>query len=345
MPSAWIERQGSKPSGFRYVTASGKPVRDPRTLARIDALRIPPAWRDVHIAPGAGAMLQAWGLDAKGRKQYRYHDRAARIRDARKYYRVRQLARDLPHIREALYRSVAARPPSRDHVSAVVVSLISKGFFRIGSERYLKENNTFGLVTLRKKHVHVQGDCIYFDYRGKGSIAQHHCVVDAKLARAVRELLDAPGARVFRYRDDEGWHDLTAREVNEYLRTVTGRHYTAKDFRTWGGTVRLATVLAELGPAEQERERKKNVNMALRMVAAELGNTPAICRASYVHPIVLARYVDEGETIGNARAPSAARGARQRGGPYPEERALIAFLDRWFPERRRRVRPEELAAA
>ncbi|HEX6535880.1 MAG TPA: hypothetical protein VF041_14875 [Gemmatimonadaceae bacterium] len=342
MSTRWITRHGGKSTGFRYVDAAGRPVRDRRTLARIEAMRIPPAWQDVHIAASPRAQLQAWGIDARGRKQYRYHENAVRTREARKYYRVRRLARDLPRIRDALLRDLTRGTP-RDRVAAAVVRLISKGFFRIGSERYVRENNTYGLVTLHKRHVRVAGDAIEFDYKGKSGKEQRHVVVDRALARFVARLLESPGTRLFRWRDDEGaWHDLGARDVNDYLRRLTGVRYTAKDFRTWGGTVRVATVLADLGPPASEREAKQNVVTAIRLVAAELGNTPAICRASYVHPIVLARYVDEGETIALPRHP---RPRRDRGGHYPEERALIRFLDRWFPERRRTLRPEMRVAA
>jgi DNA topoisomerase-1 len=317
-------------------------VRDRRTIARVEAMHIPPAWRDVHIAASARAMLQAWGLDARGRKQYRYHERAVQVREARKYYRVRRLARELPRIRATLHRDMLRAQSERDRVAAAVVRLISKGFFRVGSERYVRENHTFGLVTLRKSHVRVEGDVLHFTYRGKGRKDQHHVVVDRALARFVQQLLRTPGRRLFRYRTPEGeWSDLTAREVNEYIKRRTGARFTAKDFRTWGGTARVATVLADLGPPASASEAKKNVVLAVRLTAAELGNTPAICRASYVHPIVLARYLDEGETI---VLPARANG-RSVSGHYPEERALIRFLDRYFPERRRRIRPEMLVAA
>jgi DNA topoisomerase-1 len=255
---------------------------------------------------------------------------------------VRHLARDLPDIRSTLHRDMLRAKSERDRVAAAVVRLISKGFFRVGSERYVRENHTFGLVTLRKSHVRVEGDVLHFTYRGKGRKEQHHVVVDHALAHFVKRLLRTPGRRLFRYRTPEGeWSDLTRREVNEYILRRTGKHYTAKDFRTWGGTVRVATVLADLGPAASVTEARKNVVLAVRLTAAELGNTPAICRASYVHPIVLARYLDEGETI----ALPAKGNGRSASGHYPEERALIRFLDQHFPERRRRVRPEVLVAA
>jgi DNA topoisomerase-1 len=317
-------------------------VRDAPTLARIERLRIPPAWRDVHIAPGARAAIQAWGIDARGRRQYRYHERAVEIGTLRKFYRVRQLARDLPRIRRRLAAHWREPGVGRNKVLAGIIRLIEEGYFRVGNERYARENRSFGITTLRKSHVEVKGNCITFAYRGKSGVWQRQCLVDGALARFVARLAASPGRRLFRWRGTDGWHDVDARDVNQFLHDLMDLPYTAKDFRTWGGTLRLATVLDDLGPAEREREAKKNVVLAVRLVAAELGNTPAICRASYVHPIVIARYLDGGETIAVSRATR-----RPRHGHAPEERALIRFLDRHFPERRRRPRDdgEESAAA
>lgn len=343
MPRRWILREGSAKRGFRYLMESGRAVRDARTLERIEMLRVPPAWRDVHIAADPRAMLQAWGFDARGRRQYRYHESAVERREARKYYRVRRLARELPAIRATLHDEMTHASNDRDRVAATVVRLISKGFFRIGSERYVRENHTFGLVTLHKKHVSVHGDVLEFTFTGKGSREQHHVVVDRALASRVKRLLETPGRRLFRYQDVAGsWRDLTAREVNDYIRRATGFHYTAKDFRTWGGTLRVATILSDLGEPTSESEAKRNIVLAVRLSAAELGNTPAVCRSSYVHPIVLARYLDEGETM-DLKSVRRSR-AKDAAGHYPEERALIRFLDKHFPERRRRVRPEMRAA-
>jgi len=344
MAGRWLRRVGTARSGFRYVDDSGKAVRDARTLARIRALVLPPAWRDVHIAAGRGASIQAWGFDARGRKQYRYHDRAVQRRELRKYYRVRQLAKELPRVRRQLREAAAGRSLTRDVVAATVLRLISESFCRVGGERYVKENGTFGVTTLRKKHVDVARDCIILEYVGKGKKRQRQVIVNRELAKLVARLLPTPGPRLFRYQDHDGvWRDLTARDVNEFLRGRVGA-YSAKDFRTWGGTLRAATVLAEIGPARSETEAKRNVALTMRLVSTELGNTPAICRASYVHPMVVARYMDDGETITLPRN-------HRRGGDYgvahaPEERALINFLDRHFPERRARPRtkPEERAA-
>jgi DNA topoisomerase I len=313
MADRWILRKGTKRSGFRYVTEDGAPVKAGATLARIEALRVPPAWTDVHIAPRPSAAVQAWGFDVKGRKQYRYHDNAVERGQLRKYYRVRQLAHDLPAIRRALAQDLRRRDLDRRRVSAGVVRLISEGYFRVGSERYATENKTFGIATLRKRHVTLHPDRAEFHYIGKKSIEQRQTICEPELLTFVRALLRSPGPRLFRYRDESGaWADLTARDVNGYLHELLGVPYTAKDFRTWGGTLRVATILADLGPASSAREAQKNVVTTLRLVAAELGNTPAVCRASYVHPLVIARYLDEGTTIAPFMAPRRAGASTSR---------------------------------
>jgi DNA topoisomerase-1 len=330
----WIRRTGSK-SSFRYLRANGQRVQDARTLERIRKLVIPPGWKNVHIAASASSEIQAWGLDVKERKQYRYHARAVERGQLRKYYRVRELAKELPALRARIRAHAARRELSRDTVAAAVVRLISESFFRIGGERYAEENKTFGIATLRKRHVDVSGGRAVFTYVGKKSIHQRQFVANRELARLVQRQLASPGTRLFRYRENGGWHNLTARDVNTYLHDTLGVSFSAKDFRTWGGTLRAATVLAELGPADSLTEAKRNVMTTMRLVASELGNTPAICRSSYVHPMVVARYLDDGETIQlpKKHAPSADRYAHS-----PEERALIRFLDTHFPERRRKAR-------
>jgi DNA topoisomerase-1 len=337
MATSWLRRLGTKRSGFRYADEAGHLVREKRTLARIDALRIPPAWRDVRVAASPRSNIQAWGFDARGRKQYRYHERAVERRDLRKYYRMRQLAKSLPRVRETLRADAAHDTFTRQTVAATVLRLISESFCRVGGERYARENGTYGITTLRKSHVSIEGDCVVLSYLGKGNKKQRQVVVGRELTKLVARQMRVPGSRVFRYRAPDGsWRDLTARDVNNYVHDRLGPWYSAKDFRTWGGTLRAATVLAELGPARNEREAKRNVAMAMRLVSSELGNTPTICRKSYVHPIVVARYLDEGDTIS---LPRARRHAANRGLAHsPEERALIAFLDRHFPERRRRPR-------
>ena len=341
MAETWIRRLGSKKSGFRYVDSAGSGIRDARALKRIDQLRVPPAWRDVHIAPDARRAIQAWGFDVRGRKQYRYNDRAVEKRELRKYHRMRQLAKLLPRVRRALRTQSHHRELTRATVCAIALRLISESLFRPGSEKYVRENRSYGMTTMLKRHVEITDGRAAFTYPGKSSKKQRQFVTNPELVRLTMRLRRTPGARLFRYRERTDWCDLNAHELIRYLRAHVGP-FAAKDFRTWGGTLRAAIVLAELGPGRSETETKRNVALAMRIVASELGNTPAICRKSYVHPMVLARYVDAGETI-------PLRGLARRGpdtfAHSPDERALIVFLDRHFPERRRRPRHEMAHAA
>ena len=330
----WITRVGSKRK-FRYVRAGGAPVTDERTMARIKSLVIPPAWTEVHIASSARAEVQAWGLDAKERKQYRYHARAVERGQLRKYHRMRELAKALPMLRKRMRTHAGSRVASRRAASAAVVRLISESFFRVGSERYATENKTFGITTLGKRHVQIAHDRAVFTYVGKKSIRQRQVVANRELARLVKRHLASPGTRLFRYQEGTRWHNLTARDVNAYLHHTLGVPFSAKDLRTWGGTLRAATVLAELGPALTAAEAKRNVATTMRLVSAELGNTPTICRKAYVHPLVVARYLDDGETI---ELPPCYASRPDAYAHSPEERGLIRFLDTHFPERRQRAR-------
>lgn len=341
MASKWILRKGSKTNGFSYVGPDGRAVKSEAELGRIAALRIPPAWRDVHIAANQRAAIQAWGLDARGRKQYRYHSRAVEKGEMRKHYRVREMARDLPRIRRRLSGDFRKRALTREKVCAGVLLLIAEGFFRVGSEKYERDNKTFGITTLRKKHVLKEDDAMVFEYSGKRSIKQRHVISTPNLVRFVRQLLDTPGSRLFRYQEDGDWRDVDARDVNEYLQAIASFPYTAKDFRTWGGSLRAATVLAELGKGKSANERKKNVVTAVRLVAAELGNTPAICRKSYVHPIIIERYLKSGVAMHLEKKSKSESGeSRSTFAHNPEEKSLIAFLDEHFPERRSERRDE-----
>jgi DNA topoisomerase-1 len=338
MAQKWIVREGSKTKGFRYKTPTGTIVKDRAQLERIDALRIPPAWRDVHVSTNPRAAIQVWGFDDRGRKQYKYHPRAVEKGELRKYYRVRQMARDLPRLRTRINRDFRRKGLGKDKVCAGIVSLIAHGFFRVGSERYQKENNTFGITTMRKSHATVYGDAVEFEYKGKRSITQRNVVVAKDLARFVSALLKTPGSRLFRYQDQDGkWQNVDSLDVNEYIERIADFPYTAKDFRTWGGTLRAATVLAELGKGKSATERKKNVVTAVRLVAAELGNTPAIARKSYVHPVVVMKYLRGGTTIS---LPKHLSRSDNGVGHAPEEEALISFLDAYFPERRKEPRRE-----
>src|SRR5258708_27758751 len=289
-------RRGSARSAFRYVAEAGRRLADPRQLARIDALVIPPAWRDVHVASTSASSVQAWGFDGRGRKQYRYNERAIATRELRKYHRLRELAKTMPRVRRVLRGDAGAATLHRDAVAALVLRLIGETFCRVGGEKYARENGTFGITTLRKSHVELEKGSVSFSYRGKSNVKQRQVSTTADIIRLVARVERTPGRRLFRYTDGKSWRNLTAADVNEYLRRRIGR-FNAKDFRTWGGTLRAATVLAELGPPMSPTEAKRNVALAMRLVSAELGNTPTVCRSSYVHPMVIARYVDEGETI------------------------------------------------
>jgi DNA topoisomerase-1 len=235
-------------------------------------------------------------------------------------------------------RDFRKRGLSKEKVCAGIVRLISNGFFRVGSERYQKENNTFGITTMRKSHVTVLDDVVEFEYRGKRSITQRNVVVGKDLARFVSELMKTPGPRLFRYLENGKWQNVDSGDVNDYIEHIAQFPYTAKDFRTWGGTLRAATVLAELGKGKSQTERKKNVVTAVRLVASELGNTPTICRKSYVHPVVVMKYLRSGTTI---ELPKALKKSGENGvGHAPEEEALISFLDEYFPERRKTPRED-----
>ena len=334
MPEKWIRRKGTKESGFRYTDQNGKPVRDAATRERIDLLRIPPAWREVHIAVNQRAPIQVWGFDARGRKQYRYHRRAVEKGELRKFYRVRQMAKDLPKLRKQLQDDLNREGYPRERICAGIVLLISSAWFRIGSERYEKENNSFGITTLRKSHVIRTDSTVVFEYRGKGGIDHRQTITEARLVAFVNDILTTPGRRLFRYREGRRWVDVDSHEVNEYIEEIAGFPYTAKDFRTWGGSLRAATVLSDLGREKSPSARNRNVVMAVRMVAAELGNTPAICRKSYVHPMILTRYLRNGATISVPHRKGSPSPARHS----PEEVALIDFLDEHFPDRRKERR-------
>lgn len=346
MGKRWILRRGSPKSGFRYVDERGKRITAKPQLERIRSLVVPPAWKDVHIAGSASSAVQAWGYDARGRKQYRYNERAVQKRELRKYHRLRELARTMPKIRRTVRADARARRLSRDAVAALVLRLIGETFCRVGGERYAKENGTFGITTLRKNHLQLGRNTVCFEYKGKSNVRQRQVATAEDIVKLMARLRRTPGSRLFRYLSESGWKDLTAADVNDYLQRRIGA-FKAKDFRTWGGTLRAATVLAEIGPAKSPTEAKRNVALAMRLVAAELGNTPTVCRSSYVHPMVIARYLDDGETI---VLPRRSRSQTSTERHSVEERALIAFLEKHFPERRqsapRRVRvPERRLAA
>ena len=325
----WWRREGTPETGFTYLRGDGKPLRLASALERIRKLAIPPAWTGVHIAASPTAKVQAWGIDAAGRKQYRYHADAIARGSRSKYRKLLQYARDLPRLREATETHLRRPGVGRERVLALVVRLMQRGFFRIGSERYAVQNRTFGIATLRKKHLKIDGDDLLFRYVGKKSIDTRRVVADTPLVEVVREVAALPGHRLFKYVDDDGKvRPVTAGEVNRYLKETAGERYTSKDVRTWGGTVRAATILADLGPAKSEREAKQNVVLACKLVSTELGNTPAVCRSAYIHPVVFDRYL-RGETIAPLMRGLPRPDDASPGRYYPEEAALMRFLEKW----------------
>jgi DNA topoisomerase-1 len=264
--------------GFVYFKPSGEPVTDEATIARVNRLAIPPAWTDVWICPRAGGHLQATGRDARGRKQYRYHPHFREVRDSTKYEHMIEFARALPAIREAIARHMALRGLPREKVVATVVHLLETTLIRVGNDDYAKENNSFGLTTLRNPHVKVEGTHLKFRFKGKGGKTWDLQLRNRRVAKIVRACQDLPGQRLFQYVDDDGeLKEVTSADVNDYLKEITGRDVTAKDFRTWAGTVLAAISLQESG----------NVKAAIECVARRLGNTPAISRKCYVHPEIL----------------------------------------------------------
>jgi DNA topoisomerase-1 len=285
-----IAREGP-PDAFRYIGDDGRAVRDAETLARIRRLAIPPAWTKVWICADAQGHLQATGRDARGRLQYRYHPQWRAQRDEHKFDRLAEFGSALPAIREAVARDLAQPGLPRRKLLAAMVRLLDRTYVRVGDERYRRDNGSFGLTTLRTRHVKVSGDRIRLRFRGKSGKEHDLLLSDRRLARVVRRCLDLPGYELFRYVEEGETRPLCAVDVNDYLRELTGAEYTSKDFRTWGATVIATVLLTRFGLPGSIAERTKTVNRALRAAAQVLGNTLAVCRKSYVHPGVVEAYV------------------------------------------------------
>ena len=320
---------------FRYEDARGRPITEESALERIESLRIPPAWTDVWISPRVGAKLQATGVDKAGRRQYLYHPDFRARQEQAKFDKLIRFAERLPELRRALDEHLDQEPLSFEWTAAVAVRLINEGWFRVGDERYAKTYKTFGITTLRKGHVKVRGSRIAFRFRAKHKILCRTVLVDAELADAMKVLFALPGGRrLFRYERDGELFNLGSRRLNEYIREHMGDEFTAKDFRTWGGTLVAAIELAERGEAETATEQKRIVAAVMRSVGERLGNTPAVARASYVSPAVVEQYLD-GRTIDDFR-PRHLRVVRGRNSELePEEQALLSLLRSWRIRRAR----------
>jgi DNA topoisomerase-1 len=312
--------------GFRYVDPDGKAVTDARELKRVKRLAIPPAWTEVWIATDPRAHLQATGRDAKGRKQYRYHERFREVRDEAKYERMLEFAHALPRIRVRVDSDLGASGLPKEKVLATIVRLLETTLIRVGNAEYAKDNDSFGLTTLREKHVEVDGARVRFRFRGKSGKDHDVDVRDRRVARVIEELQELPGQELFIYLDEDGEvRRVDSDDVNAYLREIAGKDFTAKDFRTWAGTVLAAHSLAAIEPVENIRHARRNITAAVERVAARLGNTPAICRKCYIHPAIVESYIDG----------DLARALGTRADPEPaaddlpaEEARLLRFLER-----------------
>jgi DNA topoisomerase-1 len=312
-----IARRGAPPK-FKYVDARGRVVRDTATLGRIRRLAIPPAWTDVWICADDQGHLQATGRDVRGRKQYRYHEDWRAQRDENKFHRLSQFARSLPAIRAAVDRDLALPGLPREKVLAAMVRLLDRTFVRVGDERYRRENGSYGLTTLRNRHVKVSGDRIRLRFRGKAGKEHDLTLEDKRIASVLRRCIDLPGYELFQYVEDGQPRQVTAMDVNEYLKTVAGADYTAKDFRTWGATMIAVNALDAAELPESSTAAARVVNDALRSAANVLGNTLAVCRKSYVHPGVVTAFL--GGTLKPRRSRVTASGLRAH------ERRTLAVL-------------------
>jgi DNA topoisomerase I len=304
---------------FRYIGPDNRVVRDQETLNRIRALAIPPAWRNVWICPAPQGHLQAVGRDSRNRKQYRYHPRWREVRDSTKFERMLIFGNLLPKIRARVEKDLVLPKLPKDKVLATIVRLLETTLIRVGNDEYAKHNQSFGLTTLRNRHVDITGKEVTFFFRGKSGIKHVISVEDTHLAKIVARLRDLPGYELFQYVDDEGQpRSIGSTDVNEYLRETTGEDFTAKDFRTWAGTVLAAQALAAAPAFTSQRQAKKNVLNAVESVAARLRNTVAVCRKCYIHPVVIESYMN-----------GSLRNFRRSRATLRNEAALIKILQRW----------------
>jgi DNA topoisomerase-1 len=317
-----------KPQGddFEYFDTDGKPIRDETRLLRVRRLAIPPAYKDVWICPSPNGHIQATARDARGRKQYRYHERWREARDESKYDRMLVFGQALPKIRRQVNKDMGLRDLPRNKVLATVVHLLGRTFIRIGNEEYARENKSFGLTTMRNRHVDVKGAKLSFSFRGKSGVQHEIDVSDRRLANIIRKLQDLPGQDIFQYEDETGEvRNVTSQDVNAYLHEITAEEFTAKDFRTWAGTVLTAMALNAQGPVENEAQAKKNIKDAISAVAKILGNTPTICRKCYVHPVVLDSYLD-GDMIEGLKQKTEEALSENLEDLRAEEAAVMSFI-------------------
>ena len=315
-------RRKPKRKEFEYFDTEGKPIRDEQRLLRIKRLAIPPAWTGVWICPSPNGHIQATGRDARGRKQYRYHERWREVRDENKFDRLAEFAKALPNIRRRVTQDLKLPGLSRQKVLATIVRLLERTFIRIGNEEYARENKSFGLTTLKSRHAKVRGAQVLFRFRGKSGRQHEVDVTDRRVAKVIAKCQDLPGQDLFQYLEEgEEVRDVTSQDVNDYLHQIAGNDFSAKDFRTWGGTVLAAIALSKQEEFQTKKEAKANIKTAICAVAELLGNTPAVCRKCYVHPVIVEAYLKRTRIAGlngtKSLEPPNLRGA---------ERAVLKFL-------------------
>ncbi|MEN2675201.1 DNA topoisomerase IB [Herbaspirillum huttiense] len=329
MPGIRRRRRGK---GFAYHDAHGELIRDDDVVARLKSLAIPPAWEDVWISPHANGHIQATGRDARGRKQYRYHVRWRSVRDDAKYLRMISFARALPTIRRVVEQDLKRPGLHRQKVLAAVVHLLQATFMRVGNDEYAKQNQSFGLTTLRHRHVRVDGSDVLFRFRGKSGVQHDIKLHDPYVARIIRKMRELPGQELFQYVDDEGErHCIDSGDVNAYLREAAGEDFSAKDFRTWAGTVLATLALQAFERVDSQAQAKQNVVRAIENVARRLGNTPSICRKCYVHPAVIESYLD-GSFAERVEERVQAELVEELQDLSPEEAAVLALLQQRLQE-------------
>jgi DNA topoisomerase-1 len=327
-----VRREGTKESGFTFRNAHGTPVGDEKTLARIDKLRIPPAWQDVRIARGDSAPLQAVGVDKKGRTQYLYHARFRAQREEEKFKRVVEFGESLSALRRRVRADLKRTELDRERVLAAIVRLIDQGFFRVGNDKSAQSEATYGLTTIRPRHVKVEGAVLLFDYIGKWRKAQTRAIEDPEVAAIVEKLKTLREPELFAFIDNGKVRDVKDRHVNDYIQSIISKSFTAKDFRTWAGTLLCSIALGMEGQGTSKTARKRKIKLAVQATAEQLGNTPAVCRSSYICPRLLDEYM-EGRPFEMLRK-------KHKGSPVvriglsKDERALLKFLRETIADRR-----------
>lgn len=315
-------------SHFRYMGVDGKPVKDEDTLARIKSLVIPPAWNDVWICPIKNGHLQATGRDARGRKQYRYHPKWRVVRDENKFSKIIRFGKAIPKIRARVAQDLDLPDLPKEKVLAAIVKLLETTLIRVGNEEYARQNNSYGLTTLRNKHVQINGSQLTFRFRGKSGKFAEIDLKNPRLARIVKRCRDIPGQELFQYIDSDGnTRSINSEDVNQYLREISGDDFTAKDFRTWSATVLAALAFNEFESFNSDTEAKKNIVRAVEAVSCMLGNTPAICRKSYIHPAVIDGYLD-GSILQTLKKKVSKKLKEEVENLKPEEAAVLSFLQK-----------------